>query len=95
MWELHALVLISQAEVKAKRYTSSMVSFEQALELADVLQDKQAQAAIRQAMSEVRGKVAQRYESRDLNSKNAEKKTETTSTSKFGWFGKSKTQTYF
>jgi len=91
VWELHALVLISQAEVKAKRYTSSMVSFEQALELADVLQDKQAQAAIRQAMSEVRGKVAQRYESRDLNSKNAEKKTETTSTSKFGWFGKSKT----
>ena len=37
MWQLHALVLIAQAEVKASKLQASLISFEKAYELANVL----------------------------------------------------------
>merc|ERR1711974_112307 len=58
MWQLHALVLISQAEVKSGRYSSSLISFEKALELANLLMDTSAQSAIKKAIEDVNTKIA-------------------------------------
>merc|ERR1712154_320325 len=60
MWQLHALVLIAQAEVKATRLQASLISFEKAYELANVLADTSAQAAIKKAIDDVNAKLAKR-----------------------------------
>ncbi|CAL1540462.1 unnamed protein product [Lymnaea stagnalis] len=59
-WQLHALVLISQAEVKAKRLASSLISFERAFEMAGLLMDEEAQVAIKRAIDEVNIKITER-----------------------------------
>ncbi|XP_012936467.1 tetratricopeptide repeat protein 25 [Aplysia californica] len=60
MWQLHALVLISQSEVKSGRLSSSLISFEKAYELANLLMDTSAQAAIKKAIDDVNTKIARR-----------------------------------
>lgn len=60
MWQLHALVLIAQAEVKASKLQASLISFEKAYELANVLADTSAQAAIKKAIDDVNAKLAKR-----------------------------------
>jgi len=60
MWQLHALVLIAQAEVKASRLQASLISFEKAYELANLLADTSAQAAIKKAIDDVNAKLAKR-----------------------------------
>ncbi|XP_055881298.1 outer dynein arm-docking complex subunit 4-like isoform X2 [Biomphalaria glabrata] len=59
-WKLHALVLISQAEVKSQRLSSALISFEKAYEVAGLLMDEEAQDAITKAMNEVNMKVLDR-----------------------------------
>ncbi|KAH9512469.1 Tetratricopeptide repeat protein 25, partial [Bulinus truncatus] len=59
-WRLHALVLISQAEVKSERLASSLISFEKAYEVAALLMDDEAQSAIKKAIAEVNLKVIER-----------------------------------
>ncbi|XP_059167775.1 outer dynein arm-docking complex subunit 4-like isoform X2 [Physella acuta] len=56
-WQLHALVLISQAEVKAGRLASSLISFEKAYQMAALLMDVEAQLAIKKAMDDVNRKI--------------------------------------
>jgi len=61
-WQLHALVLISQAEVQSGHLSSSLISFELAHELAEVLMDATAQAAIKAAIRDVNARIAGKEE---------------------------------
>ncbi|BFZ08330.1 hypothetical protein BsWGS_11369 [Bradybaena similaris] len=59
-WQLHALVLIAQAEVKSNRFSSSLVSFEKALDLAMQIRDIDAETLIRKAINDVHDKIWKR-----------------------------------
>ncbi|XP_033729042.1 tetratricopeptide repeat protein 25-like isoform X3 [Pecten maximus] len=60
-WQLHATVLVAQSEVKAKDNQSAQTSFEEALELAKILEDEAAMNAIQKALDEVKDKIAKDY----------------------------------
>lgn len=60
MWQLHALVLISQAEVKSDHLSSSLISFEIAYDMADLLMDQTAQTAIKRAIDDVNTRISNR-----------------------------------
>ncbi|NXW59123.1 TTC25 protein, partial [Eurystomus gularis] len=52
-WQLHASVLVAQAQVDRKEYWPAILNFEKALQKAKLLQDKAAQKAIVVALNEV------------------------------------------
>lgn len=83
MWQLHALVLISQSEVMSGRLSSSLISFEKALELADLLMDEHSKTAIRKAIDEVNAKISLR----EKEVQEVQEKKETESKGILGWFG--------
>jgi len=58
MWQLHALVLISQAEVKDGRLSEGLDSFQRAQDMAEALGDAKAQQAIKKAIEDVNAKLA-------------------------------------
>ncbi|XP_021351900.1 tetratricopeptide repeat protein 25-like isoform X2 [Mizuhopecten yessoensis] len=60
-WQLHATVLVAQAEVKSLDYSSAQTSFEEALELAKRLEDDAALNAVNKALEEVKEKIAKGY----------------------------------
>ncbi|XP_076455502.1 outer dynein arm-docking complex subunit 4-like [Babylonia areolata] len=67
VWQLHASVLIAQSEVKLDELTSAFSNFEKALDMAKVLKDPSAEAAIKKAMEEVNEKIVQDVKSKDEN----------------------------
>ncbi|NWS45453.1 TTC25 protein, partial [Probosciger aterrimus] len=52
-WQLHAMVLVAQAQVSLKDYRSAILTFEKALDKATLLHDEAAQKAIVIALDEV------------------------------------------
>ncbi|XP_053944682.1 outer dynein arm-docking complex subunit 4 isoform X1 [Cuculus canorus] len=52
-WQLHAVVLLAQAQVQLKDYRSAIVNFEEALQKAKVIHDEAAQEAILTALEDV------------------------------------------
>ncbi|KAH9524770.1 Tetratricopeptide repeat protein 25 [Bulinus truncatus] len=56
-WQVHALVLVAQSEAKCEEYEAASGSFTLALELAEQLNDKPAQNAIKKALQEVNDKI--------------------------------------
>ncbi|XP_063259932.1 outer dynein arm-docking complex subunit 4 [Prinia subflava] len=52
-WQLHATVLVAQAQVKLKDYPSAILSFERALEKAKLVPSEAAQNAIIEALDNV------------------------------------------
>ncbi|NXQ98072.1 TTC25 protein, partial [Sagittarius serpentarius] len=52
-WQLHATVLVAQAQVKLKDYRSAIVNFEKALEKAKLIHNEAAQKAIIIALGDV------------------------------------------
>ncbi|XP_051496179.1 outer dynein arm-docking complex subunit 4 isoform X1 [Apus apus] len=52
-WQLHAVVLVAQAEVKLKDYWSAITNFEKALEKAKFVHNEAAQKAIIAALNDV------------------------------------------
>ncbi|KAM6114837.1 outer dynein arm-docking complex subunit 4 [Phoenicopterus ruber ruber] len=52
-WQLHATVLVAQAQVKLKRYRSAIMNFEKALEKAKLIHNEAAQKAIIIALDDV------------------------------------------
>ncbi|KFP71786.1 Tetratricopeptide repeat protein 25, partial [Acanthisitta chloris] len=52
-WQLHATMLVAQAQVKLKDYRSAIVSFERALEKAKLLSSEAAQSTIIAALDDV------------------------------------------
>ncbi|KFQ94550.1 Tetratricopeptide repeat protein 25, partial [Nipponia nippon] len=52
-WQLHATVLVAQAEVKLKDYRSAIISFEKALEKAKLIHNEAAQKAIVTALDDI------------------------------------------
>ncbi|RUS80646.1 hypothetical protein EGW08_011596, partial [Elysia chlorotica] len=78
-WQLHALVLISQAEVKAGRLSSSLTTFERAFELSMLLKDTEAQAAINRAIDDVNEKIVMREREGGDDSEDTAQSTDRTS----------------
>ncbi|XP_065137042.1 outer dynein arm-docking complex subunit 4 isoform X2 [Paramisgurnus dabryanus] len=58
-WQLNAIVLVAQAELKLGNYTASVVHFERALDWANMLQDDTAIEGIQKALREAREGVTQ------------------------------------
>ncbi|XP_070187782.1 filaggrin-like isoform X3 [Littorina saxatilis] len=58
-WQLHATVLIAQAEVKCQELQAAADSFDRALEIAEELKDSSAQTAIKKALEEVNNRIVQ------------------------------------
>ncbi|NXF83909.1 TTC25 protein, partial [Sclerurus mexicanus] len=52
-WQLHATVLVAQAQVKLKDYRSAIMNFERALEKAKLVPDREAQNTIIAALDKV------------------------------------------
>ncbi|NXC36801.1 TTC25 protein, partial [Campylorhamphus procurvoides] len=52
-WQLHATVLVAQAQVKLKDYRSAIMNFETALEKAKLVPDQEAQNTIVEALNKV------------------------------------------
>ncbi|XP_029877546.1 outer dynein arm-docking complex subunit 4 [Aquila chrysaetos chrysaetos] len=52
-WQLHATVLVAQAQVKLKDYRSAILNFEKALEKAKLIHNEDAQKAIITALDDV------------------------------------------
>uniref|UniRef100_A0A8C8EBW3 Outer dynein arm-docking complex subunit 4 n=1 Tax=Otus sunia TaxID=257818 RepID=A0A8C8EBW3_9STRI len=52
-WQLHATVLVAQAQVKLKDYWSAIINFEKALEKAKLVHDEAAQRAVIAALDDV------------------------------------------
>ncbi|KAM9656996.1 outer dynein arm-docking complex subunit 4 [Morphnus guianensis] len=52
-WQLHATVLVAQAQVKLKDYRSAILNFEKALEKAKLIHNEDAQKAIISALDDV------------------------------------------
>ncbi|XP_065555098.1 outer dynein arm-docking complex subunit 4 isoform X2 [Lathamus discolor] len=52
-WQLHAMVLVAQAQVRLKDYRPAILTFEKALDKAALLHDEVAQKAIVTALDEV------------------------------------------
>ncbi|NXL59146.1 TTC25 protein, partial [Chordeiles acutipennis] len=52
-WQLHATILVAQAQVKLKDYQSAIMSFERALEKAKLIHNEAAQKAIILALDDV------------------------------------------
>ncbi|XP_005141151.2 outer dynein arm-docking complex subunit 4 [Melopsittacus undulatus] len=52
-WQLHAMVLVAQAQVRLKDYRPAILTFEKALNKATLLHDEAAQTAIVTALDEV------------------------------------------
>ncbi|XP_060563429.1 outer dynein arm-docking complex subunit 4-like isoform X2 [Ruditapes philippinarum] len=57
MWQLQALVLTAQAEVKLGQLTAAAATFEKASELAKSQGDKSAESAIKKAIDEINSKI--------------------------------------
>lgn len=57
MWQLQALVLTAQAEVKLAELQSAVATFEKASELAKAQGDKSAETAIKKAIDEINSKI--------------------------------------
>ncbi|XP_045209330.1 outer dynein arm-docking complex subunit 4-like isoform X2 [Mercenaria mercenaria] len=57
MWQLQALVLTAQAEVKLSELTAAVATFEKASELAKAQGDKSAETAIKKAIDEINSKI--------------------------------------
>lgn len=70
MWQLHASVLIAQSEVKTEELTSAYTNFEKALDLAKILEDASAEAAIKKAMEEVNEKIVKDVKNSNDNNSN-------------------------
>ncbi|XP_067686623.1 outer dynein arm-docking complex subunit 4-like [Haliotis asinina] len=59
VWQLQASVLIAQAQVKLADLQGALVSFEKAMDLAMVQDDRSAEVAIKKAIDEVNNKIVQ------------------------------------
>ncbi|XP_046329554.2 outer dynein arm-docking complex subunit 4-like [Haliotis rufescens] len=59
VWQLQATVLIAQAQVKLSDLQGALVSFEKAMDLAMVQDDRSAEVAIKKAIDEVNNKIVQ------------------------------------
>ncbi|XP_076458744.1 outer dynein arm-docking complex subunit 4-like isoform X2 [Babylonia areolata] len=64
-WQLHATVLIAQAEVKCNELQAAADSFERAKEIAEELKDSSAQTAIKKALEEVNSRIVQGVQDED------------------------------
>ncbi|XP_031557017.1 tetratricopeptide repeat protein 25-like [Actinia tenebrosa] len=79
VWQLNATVLIAQAEVKLDELQDALGSFQQAHDLAKILEDEAAENAISKAIRDVNDRIAQGVkpsEGQDQADKDDEEKTE-------------------
>ncbi|XP_025086327.1 tetratricopeptide repeat protein 25-like isoform X4 [Pomacea canaliculata] len=58
-WQLHASVLVAQAEVKCEKLEAAVDSFERAKEIAEELKDHSAEMAIKKALEEVKSRIVE------------------------------------
>ncbi|XP_031750580.1 tetratricopeptide repeat protein 25 isoform X2 [Xenopus tropicalis] len=81
-WQLNACVLLAQAEVKLKHYQSAITSFENALERARLLHNKDAEQAILTALEDARQGLEEQQEADDSAHENDKLMTEGNTASK-------------
>ncbi|ELT90815.1 hypothetical protein CAPTEDRAFT_148055 [Capitella teleta] len=57
MWRLNSVVLVAQSEVKLERLQEALGSFQAAMEMAKVQNDKAAESAIKKAIDDINNKI--------------------------------------
>lgn len=72
IWQLNGSVLIAQSEVKLNDLQAALDSFEKALEMAKVQDDRAAEKAIKKAIEDVNSKIVKGMKDKGEDDENAQ-----------------------